>query len=475
MANILQVTQPAIPNDNRAAIESQAAKGQAGNRQIQNPVDVNRVVRADGREDGKTQDATGQGAAAIDYESNYGAFVQKLNASQGMTGLLGELFFEDKAGYLLPDQGILATMLEQVRESLQMETPEQLLEFFKQQALDQAKFSGDFFQNVRQLLSQDTSPNLKGALLSFLKGYNDFTSGKHQLQQLQTLTDTISDQMLRQSRDEFRSLLQQMDWSAASGDVAHNTEVLNNTLIPFLSNYISRTHDYGAVRDSIMLFVLHAVKYENGSSDALGQLLERIMSSKEFMNLYEGEARADLEKTLQELIQKRSEGGLAKDISEILERGSQGKAGLERVSQFYQTFQGFLLNESVYMPLLHFLVPFSWQGAEVMSEVWVDPDAEKEQEYGSRRIKMLLKFHIQQLGNFDMALEFQDRKTEVQLYVPASLQPKAEEIQARLGSILKKNGMIPARLSVQEKKGELKVMDVFPEIREKEKSVNVRV
>lgn len=475
MANILQVTQPAIPNDNRAAIESQAAKGQAGNQQIHNPVDVNRVVRADGREDGRTQDATGQGASAIDYESNYGAFLQKLNAAEGMTGLLGELFFEDKAGYLLPDQGILAALLDQVRESLQMETPEQLLAFFKEQAAEQTKFSGDFFQNVRQLLTQNTSPNLKSALLAFLKGYNDFTSGKHQLQQLQTLTDTISDLMLRQSRDEFRGLLQQMDWSAASGDVAYNAEVLNNTLIPFLSNYISRTHDYGAVRDAIMLFVLHAVKYENGSSDALGQLLERIMSSKEFANLYEGEAQADLEKTLQELIQKRTEGGLAKDISEILERGSQGEAGLERVAQFYQTFQGFLLNESVYMPLLHFLVPFSYQGTEVVTEVWVDPDAEQEQEYGSRRIKMMLKFHIQQLGSFDMALEFQDRKTDLRVYVPSSLQPKAEQIQAQLGSILKKNGMIPARLSVQEKKGELKVMDVFPEIREKEKSVNVRV
>lgn len=475
MANILQVTQPAIPNDNRAALESQAAKGQAGNHQIQNPVDPSRVVRADGREDGKTGDATGQGTVIVDYESNYGAFLQKLNGSEGLTGLLGQLFFEDKAGYLLPDDGVLGALLEQVRSSLQMETPEQLLAFFKEQVSGQAKFSGDFFQNIRTLLTQNTSPNLKAALFSFLKGYNDVTSGKHQLQQLQSMTDTISNLMLSQSRDEFRGLVQQMDWAAANGDVAHNTEVLNNTLIPFLSNYVSRTHDYGAVRDAIMLFVLHAVKYENGSADSLEQLLERILSNKEFINLYEGEAREDLDQALQELTQKRSEGGLAKDISEILERGSRGEAGLEHVSQFYQVFQGFLLNESVYMPLLHFLVPFSWQGTEVTSEIWVDPDADREEENGSRKIKMMFKFHIQHLGNFDMALEFQDRKTDLQLYVPTSLQPKAEEIQTQIGSILKKNGIIPNRLLVREKKGELKVSEVFPEIREKEKSVNVRV
>lgn len=475
MANILQVTQPAIPNDNRAAAESQAAKGQAGNQQIQNPVDVNKVVRADGQEEGKTGDATGQKAAVVDYESNYGAFLQKLSAGGGLTQLLGQLLFDDKAGYLLPDQGILGTILEQVRADLQMDSTEQLLAFMKEQAAGQAKFSGEFFQNVRTLLTQNTSPNLKSALLQFLKTYNDFTSGKHQLHQLQTLTDTISDQMLRQSRDEFRGLIQQMDWSAADGDVEYNTQVLNNTLIPFLSDYISRTHDYGAVRDSVMLFVLHAVKYENGDYASLEQLLERIMNSREFTNLYEGEAKTDLEKALTEITQKRSEGGFAKDIAEVLERGSAGEAGLERVGQFYQTFQNFLLNESVYMPLLHFMVPFSWQGTEVISEVWVDPDAEKEQEYTGRKIKMMLKFYIQHLGNFDMTLEFQDRKTDTRIYVPTSLQSKAEEIQAQVSSILKKNGMVVNKLQVQEKRGELKVMDIFPEIREKERSVNVRV
>lgn len=475
MSNIVQVTQPTMPPDPRSTMESQAAKGQAENRQIQNPVDPSRVVRADGQQSGQTGSATGEGSyAIIDYESNYGAFIQRLSGSQSLVGLLGQLFFEDKAGYLLPDQGSLGALMEQLRASFQMESPEQLLQYLMGQESMQAKFSGELFQNLRSLLSQDTSDNLKSMIMAFLKGYNDYSAGTHLLEQMRSMTDVISNLMLKQFRGEFQELADQINWNAANGDTEGNTSQLNGQLIPFLSNYISRTHDYGAVRDAVMLFILHAVKYENGSSSILDQLLEKLMGSREFTRLYQGDIRTDLEAALENTPQKSSVSSFADGLSEVLERGSKGEAGLENVQQYYSTFQSLLLNESVYMPLLHLLIPFSFQGKDVMSEVWVDPDAKKEQE-GGRKIKMLFKFHIQQLGNFDMALEFQDRKTDIHLFVPSSLQEKSAEIQEEIGGILRRNGLTPNRLFVREKLGELRVADVFPEIREKEKTINVRI
>ena len=474
MANILQVTQPTIPNDHRSTVESQAAKGQAENRQIQNPVDPSRVVRADGREDGRTGNTSEQGSPAIiDYQSNYGAFTQKLNGSPALVGLMSQLFFEDKAGYLLPDQGIMETLLEQLRAGIQVDTPEQLLELFMSQESAQVKFSGPLFQNLKNLLMQNTSQNLKGLIAAFLKGYNDYSSGGHILEQMRSATDMISSQMFSQFRDEFQQMLTQMNWNAARGDTKDNTALINDTLIPFLSRYISRTHDYGAVRDAVMLFILHAVKYENGNRESLEQILERMLNNKEFLLRYEGDIVSDFEDALQSA--RQPENQFADNLARFLEGGSRGEAGLENIAQYYNAFQGILLNESVYMPLIHFLFPFSFDGTDVMSEVWVDPDAGNEQEEGGRRIRMMFKFHIQQLGDFDMALEFQDRKTDLQLYVPSSLQQKTEEIQEQIGGILKKNGIVPNHLLVREKRGELRVGDVFPEIREKEKSINVRV
>ena len=42
--------------------------------------------------------------------------------------------------------------------------------------------------------------------------------------------------------------------------------------------------------------------------------------------------------------------------------------------------RGMLVNESVYMPVNHFILPFQYQGKEAVSEFWIDPDAEKKEE-----------------------------------------------------------------------------------------------
>ncbi|MFQ9703373.1 MAG: hypothetical protein ACLR0U_16740 [Enterocloster clostridioformis] len=80
----------------------------------------------------------------------------------------------------------------------------------------------------------------------------------------------------------------------------------------------------------------------------------------------------------------------------------------------------------------------------MMSEIWADPDAEGQKENG-RRIKMLFKFHIRELGRFDMILALSGPAGEMQLYVPPSLAEKAETIQGGIAEILEKwNGFKPA-------------------------------
>lgn len=88
---------------------------------------------------------------------------------------------------------------------------------------------------------------------------------------------------------------------------------------------------------------------------------------------------------------------------------------------------------------------------------------------------MFFRFDIRELGNFNMALSLQDRRMDMQLYVPPVLTQKAQEIQENISGILKKNGMDVNRLLVKEKRGEIRLEDVFPEIREKERTINVRI
>lgn len=474
MANILQVTSPSVNTDNRI-LDSQQAKNHPDSQQIQNPVDPSRVVRADGQEQGKTGTATGEGTYnVIDYESNYGAFIQRLGDGQNLSGLMEQLLFRDAAGSLFTDKEAVGGLVEQLLSSMQLETPEELLGFLKGQQMQQAKFSGPFFDGLRNLLTQETSDSLKSAVLDFLKGYNDYSAGRHLLQQMHSLTEDIGRLILKPYKADFQQLADAMDWTARDGDTAGNTALLNGRLIPFLSGYISRTHDYGAVRDAVMLFILHAVKYEDGGEDRLMQLFDRMSGNREFERFFNGDAPGELDSALGAL-GRQAGNGFADAFSALLLKGANGEAGLEHIQQFYNILNGMLLNESVYLPLLHILVPFQYRGKDVMSEIWADPDADKEQDEDGRKIKMFFQFNIQNLGRFDMVMALQDRRIDMQVYVPPALTQEADAIQDNIEGILKKNGMDVNRLLIREKTGDIRLEDVFPGIREKERSINVRI
>ena len=144
---------------------------------------------------------------------------------------------------------------------------------------------------------------------------------------------------------------------------------------------------------------------------------------------------------------------------------------------FYQLLNSLLLNESVYLPLMHLILPFQYQDKEVMSELWVDPDAHKEEDeaQGGRKIRFLVRFEISGVGDFELAASLQERKAKLQLAVPPALMEERQEIQKKVTGIFRQNGMEVSRLLVQEKQGEMRLEEVFPDILRKEKAIDVRI
>ena len=568
MANILQVTTPNV-NDNRNIINPQDPKHSIGNQAIRNPVDPTRVVRGDGR-DGQgntTQDAL---FSVVDYESNYGAFIKELGEEGELAGILERLMFTDMAAIKDAGQAEVVDLVEKFLMSMRMDSPEDLLTFLQGQGELQAKFSGDFFDKLRSVLTQSLTENgllsgglqgtegslrqalsqaqgfpepslgqgvfqnqesaeaslrsaiaqmtqtqsgsegklpqgvyennlramfmqasqaalrtgggakgLQEAIMAFLKGYNNYSSGGHLLQQMRSLTDDIQQLLLRPYREDFRGLVGSMNWEAPNGETAQNAQVLNKNIIPFLSSYISQTHDYGAVREATMLLIFHAARYQDGDMGKLEKLFDHMINDREFVRLFKGNPQENMEAVFKagakEVQQQRSMADFADGLSGLLLKGANGKAGLENVQQFYTIMNGMLLNESVYMPLLHFILPFQYEGNNVMSEMWVDPDSEKDNDDGERQVKLFLKFNIQSVGKFELVMTLQSHEAKVQLFVPPQLANKEQEIRSEVGDILKDNGIRFSQLMVRQRVRDRRVDEVFPEIREKERTINVRI
>lgn len=475
MANILQVTTPNLNAENRNILNTQDPRQNAN--QVHNPVDPTRVVRADGRDgeqNGNTGDAT---FSVIEYESNYGAFVKSLGEEGELTNALEQLLSGSMAGLQGAERTEVGALIDKFLMTIRMDSPEDLLQFLEGQNELQARFSGAFFDKLRSLLEQNSSQGLKDATLYFLKSYNDYSSGSHLLQQMRTLTDDIEQLLLRPYRNEFRELVDSMNWEAANGDTAQNAAILNSRLIPFLSSYISRSHDFGAVRDATMLLIFHAVRYEGGEEERLRKIFEAMTNNRDFVRLYKGDAKEELENILKSGAKDSPKpmSDFADGLSNLLLKGANGRGGLENVQQFYSIMNGLLLNESVYMPLLHLVIPFQYEDNNVVSEMWVDPDSKREKEEDGRKIKVFLKFDIQSVGKFELAMTLQDHQTKMQLFVPPDLAKENKQIQTDVADILNKNGIRISQLMVRPRVRDRRVDEVFPEIREKERTINVRI
>ena len=287
MSNILQVTDPSTYIDNRNVHIGQEQQSALNSSQIQNPSDPSRVVRADGQKSGTAGDQENESGFSVrNYNGNYTDFLQKLGQENEIKDSLGRILFRDGAFIAKGDEG-LGKMVQQLLDSASFEDSGQLLDFLKMQG--QTKFSGTFFENLRTLLQQEGNRGLQETALKFLQVFNNYSSGEHLLEQMQELTDEIKGMLYTSARQEYASILDQLDWKAENGETKENAQVLFQKLVPFLSKYISRTHDYGNVRSSVIQLILYGARYENGSSVLLRSLFEQIAANRDFKRFFETE------------------------------------------------------------------------------------------------------------------------------------------------------------------------------------------
>ena len=468
MANILQVTSAPVTPD-----PSVQHGRVAPDMSVKNPVNPSAVNRADGQETGQTGSSTGEGRfSAVDFEGNYAAFLRELTDNVNLPKEMETVLFGEGAVALSRNKEEISEVLKELFSSMEMESPEELKDFLQNQQQAQIKFSGNLFNNLRGMLQGNISSSLRTAILNFAKSYNDYSSSGHFSAQLDTIAGDIDKLLLPSFQGEFEDLISQMNFKGGMGEDKANSSLINGQIIPFLSNYISRTHDYGAVRNAAILFVLYAVKYENGSEELLAKQKESLLNNPDFRLLFKGNPEEAFQESLKNL-EMKSGNNFAKLFNQFLLAGAEGKAGTENISQFQDVLRGLLLNESVYMPLQHLVLPFRYGEKDVMSEMWVDQDAKDMN--GGKLTKMLLKFNIQNLGSFEIISGITDMRVDMSLFMPEDLMEKQKDVEGVVNTILRQNGLSVANLGIYQKTRDFKLQEVFPGLKDAEKGLNVRI
>ncbi len=475
MPDILGATNP-VPGYDKAAVNRNLPVSPE-NTQIQNIPDPTRVSRTDGRTE--RQDSTLQGDGRIRYDSNFQTFLQRLQETPGMSESLSRIFGWDRTEV---SSGISAGMAEEmsrVLEMLQMDAA-QLLEFLKGQARTGTRFHGALFALLRSAYAKAASDGMRSDILNFLKCYIDYSSTAHLEGSILRNLEDMADAMPASWAEKLREMAARLENGMAAGDRRGNVLLLQRELFPYMSDYVGRTHDMGLPRSLLTMLSLNAVRYENGTEERLLEAFHQLSGYAAFKDQLRG---IDGQSLLALLRSSRFDGEtgavrFANSITAAVQRAMRGECSAEMQQAFQSLMGAVLVNESVYMPVNHYLLPLMWNHRALFSELWVDPDAEGDGgRAGSRQrhtMKILFKMDVQPLGLFDIILNSRGNEVDIQVSCPERVVPFSRQIEQSISQILERNGLSPTQVIVRKLERPVTLTEVFPKIFEGKNCVNVK-
>ena len=460
-ANLINRNMPSIPNDPR----------------VQNATDLNRVSRPDNR--AERQDAGETGSQAARYDSNFITFLQRMSETPGLARTMAELLRSYQGTRVSSgmEEGI-AVEMSALLEMLKMDE-KAFSAFFRSQMDLSRRFSGPLFNILREAFGNSGSEVLRGNILQFLKRYSDYSSSQHvQGNLLRTLT-RLTRAIPASYGNQLLAMVSELEGKMGAGDRSGALKLLQGSIMPFLAGYTSRTNDMGLSRALISLLALDVARYESGSKEGVMQAFRQLGGSAMLREKLGGVSEVDLLRLLERSRFGQASGSdrFADQLAQTAQRALRGGSGAEVQDAFRNIVSAFLINESVYMPLTHLVLPLEWQGKMMFSELWVDPDAENNLKNGrgdrDNVVRFLLKMDIQDLGFFDIVLTCQRENVDLQIFGPPAVADFAGTVQGEMGRILSENGLKPVGVQVQAMERPLDVSAVFPKIFEGENSINV--
>lgn len=473
MPDLLGATNPVPGYEN--SVTNRNIPVSPNNTQIQNVPDPSKVVRADRRTE--QQDTGQQDFGPVRYDSNFQTFLQRLRETPNLAQSLARLFLTREGTVVT--SGMASGVAEEMGKALEMLQVDQgaLEDFLLSQLQSGTRLDGPLFSLLRSAYGRAASASVQLDILSFVKSYLDWSDTAHLEGNLLRNVKGMASAMPASWGDKLRDLGAELENTLAAGDRKGVLNLLKQRVIPFLSSYVGHTHDVGRARGLLSLMTLDMARYENGSEE---RLLEEFHRLAGYGTLKEMLGSVDDKSLLKLLERSQFKPSAATRFSDHLAQAAahalRGDGSAETQEIFNQLVRAMLVNESVYMPVNHLLVPLQMDGRLLFSEVWVDPDDEGAKQNGrGGGTKLLLKMDVQGVGLFDLVLSTQEKDVSVLISCPEKAAPFTREIEQSVSQIMVRNGLTPKEVTVRKMERPVALTEVFPRIFEGMNSINVKV
>ncbi len=477
MANILKVSQPLTGYEHGNLNRISPTRNE--NPSIQGQVLPEKVVKPDARSDAAAQEQNV--GLKFQYESNYDNFLAQMRSATDTVETLSRFFFQRAGTYA--EAGLSPEFAEKVAQFFEMTglSESELLSFVKQQGDAGVRFRGAFFTLLQQVMQQSPSVELRAGILDFLKRYVDMAEGQHVMNNVRQTLQQLESNLFQNAKEQLSQMTSQLQMTVGPNaeGLSYNANILKQDILPFLNQYISKLHDRGEARELTTLLSSFTARLENGSGTRVQDAFTALMRFQTMQTAFAG---FDTTKLLQVLantdFERASKQGWTEKLVELVRSGMAGEDGVETKAMMKNLMQSIVLGESVYMPVLHTLLPVQVDGRLMFGEMWIDPDAgngEKTSEEGGKTTQGLVKFDIQDLGLFDMFFVCKENNLRMQMNCPVELEEDLPKIQEDIAKILARNNLKTEELFVEVGQPSVPISEAFPKIFERRNSINVSI
>ena len=178
--------------------------------------------------------------------------------------------------------------------------------------------------------------------------------------------------------------------------------------------------------------------------------------------------------------------GLIRMTKEAMAKDSESVMQLKGES-VESVIHSLLSSPSNFTPLLHFIIPVNDGTNMAFGEMWINPDEEEpkpkvknnkeksDTDDYQRTIHMLLVFDIPDIGRFETELYVRDKKIDMSLMCPASVENFMENISGDLKKCIGFSQYSFNNIKIGKLEKTRSLVEVFPTLPRKRTGINVRI
>ncbi len=444
-----------------------------------NVADPTRVTKA-AKKDQENQ--TGQNLFNYNPDSVFDKFIKSLKISPVLSESAKKLLLNRQfINQNIKNDPVLGALFESFLQSIVMDDAE-ILKFLKYQQGTYTKFYGEFFDNLRELLSSyPNNKDFQTLLRNFLRSYDCFVSAEETNKSINAALKNIERNIPEMLKKPFNEMTGRLISDNSKG-IDLNLNILKNEILPFMGRYISKMNDFGPVRDYVSVLVHNIVRLEAASkdnfADSLENLFEFIRYNFDVDEKYMESLKMSLINTYE--LSSTVKSNSADSFLKLLESGINNSSNPVNKGIMEDMAESLLFSQNVHIPLTHIFLPLNYNGMFMFSELWIgknyeeSKDKKRKQEFVQTH-KVFITFDIQNVGYFETTLVLKENRLLLDIYVPSSLSDYTGKIKDDLSKILSKSNLSVSDIKVQESVRKRRFNEVFSNLAERKSGVDVTI